>query len=146
MYSLYGNMVTFYPPYTRHHHPSISDGEVGLVLGIMYFGILTGSILSSKLLSKLGRKNILLGGVLIMLIGTAGYGLLTLIYNDSLYFWISLIFRIFQGFGDGIASTSIFSIIAIEKKENKALFISLFSAAIGLGSLIGPAMGQIIFN
>jgi MFS family permease len=77
MYSLYGNMVTFYPPYTRNHHPSISDGEVGLVIGIMFFGILTGSILSSKLLSKLGRKNILLGGVLIMFIGTAGYGLLT---------------------------------------------------------------------
>lgn len=76
-----------------------------------------------------------------MLIGTAGYGLLTSIKDDSLFFWISFIFRIFQGFGDGVASTSIYSIIAIELEEDKAVFISLFSAAIGLGALIGPAMG-----
>jgi MFS family permease len=76
-----------------------------------------------------------------MLVGTAGYGLLALIDDDSLYFWTSFIFRIFQGFGDGLASTAIYSIIAIECKEEKALYLSLFSAAIGLGALIGPSLG-----
>ncbi len=81
-----------------------------------------------------------------MLVGTAGYGLLVLIDDDSFFFWTSFIFRIFQGFGDGFASTAIYSIIAIETKEDQALYLSLFSASVGLGALIGPSMGQIIFN
>ncbi len=50
MYTLYGNMATFYPPYIEEHHPSISDGEVGLVIGMMYGGIFLGSLTASMLL------------------------------------------------------------------------------------------------
>jgi MFS family permease len=81
-----------------------------------------------------------------MLAGTAGYGSLTLIKDDSLFFWISLVFRILQGFGDGGASTAIYSIIAIEFQEEKSLYLSLFSSATGLGALLGPMIGQLIFN
>jgi hypothetical protein len=47
MYTLYGNMATFYPPYVTDYHPSISDGSVGLVIGMMYAGIFMGSLISS---------------------------------------------------------------------------------------------------
>jgi hypothetical protein len=49
-----------------------------------------------------------------MLVGTAGFGLLVKINNDSYFFWISLTLRIFQGLGDGCANTAIYSIIAIK--------------------------------
>ncbi len=117
MYTLYGNMATFYPPYREEHHPSISDAEVGAVIGMMYGGIFLASITASPLLQKLGRKNVLLGGNLLMLLGTAGYGFLAYIEDDQAFLWISFAFRILQGFGDGCASTAIYSIIAIEFKE-----------------------------
>jgi MFS family permease len=81
-----------------------------------------------------------------MLAGTAGYGFLAYIEDDSAFLWISFAFRILQGFGDGCASTAIYSIIAIEFKEEKALYLSYFSAATGLGALLGPMIGQLIFN
>ena len=146
MYTLYGNLATFYPPYVKEHHPSISEGRVGFIIGLMYAAIILASLSSSILLQKLGRKNVLLVGTVIMLVGTAGYGLLVLIEDDNLFFWVSFIFRILQGFGDGCAGTAIFSIIAIEFKEEKALYTSLFSASIGLGALLGPMVGQLIFN
>jgi hypothetical protein len=50
MYTLYGNMATFYPPYIAKHHPSISDGAVGAVIGMMYFGIFVASLTASQIL------------------------------------------------------------------------------------------------
>jgi hypothetical protein len=50
MYTLYGNMATFYPPYTHHNHFTITDSEIGLVIGMMYFGIFTGSVIGSLIL------------------------------------------------------------------------------------------------
>ena len=32
IWTLYGNIATFYPPYRRTHHSSISDTQVGIVL------------------------------------------------------------------------------------------------------------------
>jgi hypothetical protein len=50
MYTLYGNMATFYPPYRAEHHKTISDAEVGAVIGMMYAGIFLASLTSSPLL------------------------------------------------------------------------------------------------
>ncbi len=47
MYTLYGNMAIFYPVYVKTYHPSISEGTVGLVIGMMYTGIFVGAIVSS---------------------------------------------------------------------------------------------------
>ena len=75
-----------------------------------------------------------------------GYGFLAYIRDDSLFFWISIIFRLVQGYGDGCASTAIYSIISIEFVEKRVLYQSYFSSAIALGALLGPIVGQIIYN
>jgi MFS family permease len=75
-------MSTFYPPYIAKHHPSISDGAVGAVIGMINLGIFVASLTVSQILEKLGRKNILLSGTLLMIAGTVGYGMLVYIEND----------------------------------------------------------------
>ncbi len=81
-----------------------------------------------------------------MLFGTVGYGFLAYIKDDSAFLWISIIFRLIQGYGDGCASTAIYSIISIEFVEKRVLYQSYFSSVIALGALLGPIVGQIIYN
>ena len=50
MWTLYGNIATFYPPYKNHHHPTITDTMVGIVLAMMEVGILVSSPLISMIL------------------------------------------------------------------------------------------------
>ncbi len=90
MWTLYGNIATFYPPYRTRHHPTVTDTMVGIVLATMEAGILVSSPLITLLLQKAGRKNLILLGHLIMIMASIGFGLLVYIENDSAFFWISI--------------------------------------------------------
>lgn len=94
MWTLYGNIATFYPPYKTSHHPTITDTMVGIVLASMEGGILLSSPLISVLLQKVGRKNFIIIGHLIMILASIGFGLLVYIENDIAFFWISIGLRI----------------------------------------------------
>jgi hypothetical protein len=50
MWTLYGNIATFYPPYKNRHHRTITDTMVGFVLATMEVGILVCSPLISMIL------------------------------------------------------------------------------------------------
>ena len=93
MWTLYGNIATFYPPYKTLHHPTVTDTMVGIVLATMEAGILVSSPLITLLLQKVGRKNLILLGHLIMIMASIGFGLLVYIENDSAFFWISIALR-----------------------------------------------------
>ena len=94
-WTLYGNIATFYPPYKKHHHPTITDTMVGIVLAMMEVGILASSPFISMILQKLGRKNFILIGHFVMIMASIGFGLLVYIQNDDTFFWISIGLRFF---------------------------------------------------
>ena len=50
IWTLYGNIATFYPPYKNHHHSTVTDTMVGIVLAMMEVGILVSSPLISMIL------------------------------------------------------------------------------------------------
>ena len=94
MWTLYGNIATFYPPYKTLNHPTVTDTMVGIVLASMEAGILLSSPLISVLLQKVGRKNFIIIGHLIMILASIGFGLLVYIENDIAFFWISIGLRV----------------------------------------------------
>ena len=94
MWTLYGNIATFYPPYKTRHHQTVTDTMVGIVLAAMEAGILVSSPLISLLLQKVGRKNFILIGHLVMILASIGFGLLVYVENDSAFFWMSIGLRV----------------------------------------------------
>ena len=117
MWTLYGNIATFYPPYKNHHHKTITDTMVGTVLAMMEVGILVSSPFISMFLQNVGRKNFIIIGHIVMILSSIGFGLLVYIEKDSAFFWISIALRVIQGIGDSCASIAIFSIIGTEYTE-----------------------------
>jgi MFS transporter, ACDE family, multidrug resistance protein len=146
MWTLYGNIATFYPPYKKHHHPTITDTMVGTVLAMMEVGILVSSPFISMTLQKVGRKNFIIIGHILMILSSIGFGLLVYIEKDSAFFWTSIGLRLIQGFGDSCASISIFSIIGTEYTENQELYFGYLESAVGIGLMLGPVIGQLMYN
>lgn len=93
MFTLYGNIATFYPPYNEKHHPTVTDTMVGIVLSMFEAGILISSPFVSMLLSKVGRKNFVIIGNILMVVASMCFGLLVYVENDTVFFILSLIFR-----------------------------------------------------
>lgn len=112
IWSLYGNIVTFYPPYTAAKHPSITDTMTGIVISMFEGTILLSSPVISLLLQRVGKKRFIILGSIIMIITSAGFGLTVYIQNDTVFFIASLLLRSAQGLGEATSSTAIFSIIA----------------------------------
>jgi MFS family permease len=85
-------------------------------------------------------------GIFFMMVSSLGYGLIVYIENDIAFFIASLGLRLVMGLGDAGTSTSIFSIIGSEFTSRRELFFGYFESMVGLGLMLGPIMGQIIFN
>ena len=113
MYTLFGNIVTFYPPYRTEHHPTINDTMVGTVLSMFEIGYLVCSPIISMTMGKVGKKNFILIGNLAQIFSSVGFGLLVYIKNDMVFFVMSIILKFMQGFGDAAVTNAFFSIIAI---------------------------------
>jgi MFS family permease len=114
MWTLYGNIATFYPPYKEKHHKGISDFMVGIVLAMFEGGVLIFSPIVSLFLQKVGRKNFIIIGNFCMILSSIGFGMLIYVDHDVAFFIISIALRIVQGVGDAAASTAIISIIGSE--------------------------------
>lgn len=145
-YTLYGNIATFYPPFKEKHHPTISDTMVGIVLSMFEFAVLVCSPIVSMTLSKVGRKNYILIGTTSIILASIGFGLLVYVHNDMVFFVLSVVCRFVQGFGDAASSTAVFSIIGSEYSDATELYFGYFEASVGVGLMLGPIMGQLLYN
>jgi MFS family permease len=146
MFTLYGNIATFYPPYTARIHPTVTETMVGVVLAMFEGGILITSPLVGLLLQKVGRKNFIIIGNICMIASSVGFGLTVYIDNDIAFFVVSVLLRTIQGFGDSAASTAIYSIIGSEFPGQTEILFGYFEASVGIGLMIGPVIGQLIFS
>ncbi len=77
---------------------------------------------------------------------TAGFGLTYHIKDATVFLIVSISLRLVQGFGDAACSTAIFSIIAQEFPEKRDEFLGYVEAAVGVGLMSGPVIGQVIFT
>ena len=80
-------------------------------------------------------------GTFSCVIASVGFALIVYIQNDIAFFFVSLIMRLIAGFGDASASISMMSIISFEYPDKREKYYSYFEGAIGVGLMIGPALG-----
>jgi MFS family permease len=97
---------------------------------------------------KMGRKNSLVVGMVLLVLSSFGLGIISLIKKDwpMLFLGISIGTRFVQGIGDSLSMTTSYSIVANIYKENKVDAIGYLEAAAGLGLMVGPPLGSIIYG
>lgn len=93
---------------------------------------------AGALSDAIGRKPLLLAGLLIFLGGTAGCGVAGGIYE-------LIAFRALQGAGAGILMTSTFSVMGdLFPASERGKYIGLFAGIFALSSLIGAPLGGVL--
>lgn len=66
--------------------------------------------------------------------------------NSKVFFGLSLFVRFMQGLGDSMVATSAYSIVSIEFPHQREIYIGYVQTAVGLGLLLGPVIGTLIFS
>ncbi len=117
------------------HALGASPSQAGLVAGIFIVAGLFARILSGRIIELVGRKRLLVTGVIVFALATVLY-----YFVDSI---IPLILvRALHGIGWGLATTSTATITAyIIPDERRGEGVGYFTMSITLASAIGPLVG-----
>lgn len=104
------------------------------------------SPLFGVLLTKFGRKNVLMLGCLCESIAMFCFGLFVYIDDPLTYGIMSFLCRFIEGFGNGCLNSSSSSIICYNYEENMSNLIGLTQTFTGIGMLSGPIIGSILYE
>eukprot|EP00347_Sterkiella_histriomuscorum_P014772 403359588 len=132
----------------------------GLIISIFEVAAFIFSPIVGHYLQKMGRKNAIIYGIIIMAVSTTLNGVISLVdadmsqvkkidkqtLNSQAFFWASMIARFFQGMGDAFIQTSSFSLITIEFQDDQEKYLGWAEAATGMGLAIGPTLGSLVYE
>ena len=116
----------------------IENYEITLTLAGTLFTLLSiGRIFSvssaSGLLDSIGRKRVLISGLILLFIGQTLYGI-------SFSWWVHLISIMIVGMGIGLIGTSSNAVIADLYQEKRGKALNLLHMCFGIGAFIGPIL------
>jgi MFS family permease len=66
--------------------------------------------------------------------------------DDSVYFYVSMTFRFFQGLGNAMIQTACYAIITFSFSDNREKYLGYAEAFTGIGLMLGPVIGGVFYS
>lgn len=105
-----------------------------------------GSIILGKVMMQIGRKIILIIGLVSMGGSIIGFGLLPRFHSTFISTILAFVFRALQGISSSCVQTTSYSIISVLFPDKRSSYIPMVEIAIGMGLVVGPLMGSILYS
>ena len=119
-------------------HFQASPGKAGLAAGIFVIGTLIARVFSGKWIERMGRKRMLVFGLVFSFV-------MSLFYFGATSIFLLMIIRFFHGAAFGMATTAAMTIVAqVVAKERRGEGIGYFMLSVTLATAIGPFLGMTI--
>lgn len=117
-----------------------SPSEAGLASSIFVIGVLIARLFCGRLIEQVGRRKMLIAGIILSLA-------MTLLYFGVNNIWLLFVARSLHGIAYGIAATALGTIVTDSiPKERRGEGIGYYMLSITLGSAIGPFLGMFIIQ
>jgi predicted MFS family arabinose efflux permease len=115
-----------------------NQSQAGLASSIFVIGALVGRIIGGKYIDRMGRKKLLIAGLIIMIISAV-------FYFGVNSFGMLIANRLLHGFAFGLAGTVLGTVVAqVIPKTRKGEGIGYFALSMTLATAIGPFIGMFI--
>tara|TARA_B110000285_G_C15047215_1_gene574968 strand:+ start:233 stop:946 length:714 start_codon:yes stop_codon:yes gene_type:complete len=142
--SAYSSIAPFYP------YEAVLKGVPPQTLGLIFSGYSISMVvfapLFARMLTNIGRKNVLMLGCLCESIAMIFFGLFVYIENPATYAILSFLCRFIEGFGNGCLNSATSSIISFNYEDNMGNLMGLTQTFTGLGMLSGPILGSFLYE
>lgn len=141
--SCYSLVVPFLPLELKDWGIDVS--VIGYIFCMYSVAVIIGSPIVGKVMMKVGRKNILIGGIFSMGVSMIGFGLTPLAPSLLLFTILAFIFRFLQGMSSWSIQTTSYAIVAMTFPDEQEKYIALIETAVGVGLILGPVLGSAIY-
>lgn len=142
--SAYSSIAPFYP--IEAASKGVPTNSLGLIFAGYSLSMLLFSPLLGSMLTKIGRKNVLMIGCMCEGVSMLLMGFFDYIENAAWYAILSFLCRSIEGFGNACLNSSTSSIIAFNYEDNMSNLIGLTQTFTGLGMLSGPIFGSLLYE
>jgi MFS family permease len=144
--SLYMNVAALLPSFVDTNFSNeINSFQVGILMSVFPVGFLIAAPLTGMYAESIGRRNVLLIGVLVFSVATLTFGMASYSKKASVFYWISLGARFMQGAADALVGVTVPSILAVEYPDKVEVLLGYSSMAQGMGFTLGPLIGTLVY-
>eukprot|EP00744_Colponema_vietnamica_P009219 GILI01013133.1.p1 GENE.GILI01013133.1~~GILI01013133.1.p1 ORF type:complete len:607 (+),score=112.54 GILI01013133.1:132-1952(+) len=141
--AMFSVLSPFYP--MTAESKGVSQIVIGAIFSCFAFINFLASPVFGYFARHIGRRNMILFGMLMEGISTVGFA-----FIDHLpvnwFVGVSFLIRVFQGLGTAATNTATFSVVAGEFPEKMADVLALNETCLGLGMVLGPPIGGFLFE
>lgn len=117
----------------------LTPGNVGALVAVQTFGVVIGLIPAGRFADRLGRKRVLVGGII-------WYSLFTFLCGFAPGYRALLTIRFCAGLGMGAIFPLPYSIVSeFVRKTHRTMFNGFMDACLSVGYFVAPLLGFIIF-
>ena len=143
--SAYSSIAPFYPQEALKK--GVPTSLFGIVFASYSISMAVFSPMFARLLNANSAKRILISGCICEGVAMIVFGLFDLISDPTTYACASFLCRFLEGFGNGCLNSSSSKLLMIVFPEQKlARMNGILQSFTGLGMLIGPILGSLLFN
>ena len=155
---MYTALHSFYPIYIEENFPALRTIHFSIILATFEVANLATSLILGMYMTKLKRKNLIIGSNVLLMTATLAFPLLTYFAvpgdgylltagNGHIWFFaLSVILRIFQGIASASIQICAYSFATNEMRDKKEVYIGYVEMSLGVGDVIGPAIGGLLFS
>lgn len=117
----------------------VSPSQIGLLATIFTLGMGLAGLPAGYLADKFGRKNMIIGGLLVFSVTTC--------LQAFAFGWLDMaVYRVLSGVGEGVQAAALYAAAGSYFHLNRGLAIGSLSATYGIGAFTGPALGQYLVD
>jgi len=126
------------PIFISHHHKDLGYTRIGLLLATTSVGCLVATPLVAKYAGRVGRKNVLLIGVILLTISNLFQAWSAYVSSDGAFQALTVIARLMQGCSNSMITAAVMTLINSNFPDDAMYYMGFFEMCIGIGFMMGP--------
>ena len=136
-------LVPFFPGEANKRE--LNDTLVGIIFSVAYLGSFMSSLAFGKLLFTVGRKRLILVGLVIQTICIVIFGSLVYVDDRSTFIAIAVITRLMGGISYAAFQSVAYSYIPLIFHAEMEKKMAHMETAFGVGAIAGPIIGSLLY-
>jgi len=135
-------MDSFFPQKAAE---KVSKEQVGLIFAAFPAAVIVSSPIVGRSMSKYGTITLYTAGLLSLSLATFAFAGADKL-SAAVFFPGCIVLRMLQGVGSAMEEVSAYALIASVAKSNLSLFLGITELSTGLGYMIGPPLGGMLYT